>query len=167
MVIIASVSVLLAGCQEAAKLFSSVQKPTIKMTGLSIQDVSLDSASLVFEVEVENPYSVSLPLTDINYSVTANGAKFMSGAADLQQLIPAKSTKIVSLPATVNYVEALGAVKGITPGSTVPYQADIALSATTPVLGDITIPVSKQGQLDLPSIDKAALTTILNKLISQ
>lgn len=164
---IALTSLLLTGCQEAKNILSAVQKPTVKMTGLSFEDVSTDAATLMFDVEVENPYSVSLPLTNLAYTVSTNGTKFMSGNADLQQLIPAKSTKTVSLPATVNYMEVLSAVKGINPGSKIPYKADIDLSATTPVLGNLSIPVSKEGQLDLPAVGKTAVKSLLNNLLSK
>ena len=46
----------------------------------------------------------------------------------------------------------LKALKGVRPGSEVPYRADLALSVDTPVLGVMSLPLKKEGQLVLPSI---------------
>ena len=165
---IALSTLLLTGCQEAKNLLSAVQKPTIKMTGLNIDEVATESATVIFDVEVENPYSVSLPLTNLDYTVSTNGTKFMSGNSAAQQLIPANSTKAVSLPVTVNYTDIIKAAKSIKTGSsTIPYKADVDLSVTTPVLGDISIPVSKEGELKLPELDKSTVKSILNNLLSK
>ena len=165
-VCIALLSLMFAGCEEVQKLLS-IQKPTLKMKGLSLQDATVESATLMFDVEIENPYSVSLPLTNLNYNVSTSGNKLFTGSADLQQYIPANSKKIISLPATVNYMEMLTAVKGINPGSKIPYKADVELSVTTPATGDMILPVSKTGNLDLPEIGKSAVKGLLNNLLSK
>jgi LEA14-like dessication related protein len=51
----------------------------------------------------------------------------------------------------------LAAVKGMQPGSIVPYTAQIDLGVDAPMLGRINLPVSHSGELPVPAIPEVAL----------
>jgi LEA14-like dessication related protein len=155
----ALLSIFFAGC-ETLQHAMTLTKPTARMTGLKFQDVQLDSATLLFDVEVDNPYSVALPLLNIDYDLSSGAAPFLTGSADLQTTVPAKSKKTVSLPATVNYLEMLKALKGIRPGSTIPYKADVGLSVDAPALGRIMLPLKKEGEVALPTVSGSTIKDI-------
>ena len=140
----------------------NLAKPTAKMTNLKFEDVALDSATLLFDVEVDNPYPVALPLLNMDYGLSTGAEPFLTGSADLQTTVPAKSKKTVSLPAKINYLDMLRALKSVRPGSEIPYRADIALSVDTPVLGVMSLPLKKEGQLVLPSVKDTDLKDIWN-----
>jgi len=76
--------------------------------------------------------------------------------------VPAKSSTTVSLPATINYIEMLKALKGVRPGSKIPYGAELGLSVDTPALGVIRLPLRKEGELVLPTISGADISDIWN-----
>ena len=134
--------------QEALKL----QKPTARMTGLKFENVKLDSATLLFDVEVDNPYPVALPLMNLDYGLSSGAEPFLTGNAELQTTVPAKSKKTVSLPANINYLDMLKALKGIRPGSKIPYKADLGLSVDAPALGLMRLPLKKEGEIVLPTV---------------
>ncbi|MHC4705648.1 MAG: LEA/WHy family protein [Planctomycetota bacterium] len=147
------VSAFWSGCatiQEALK----VEKPTASLKGLKFADITLESATLLFDVEVENPYPVVLPLLNMDYALASGVNKLLSGDADIQTTIPAKDKKVVSLPATVAYLDLVKAFKDIRPGSKIPYKADVGLSVDTPALGTIRLPLDKEGELSVPTIPK-------------
>ena len=57
---------------------------------------------------------------------------------------------------TVNFIKYQGwnrinAVKGARPGSTIPYKADMGLSVDVPAWGPLRLPMSREGQLSIPS----------------
>jgi len=83
------------------------KKPTASLVGVHLTDISLKSASLIFDVEVENPYSASLPLVNLDYDVSSKDQQLFTGAADLQTTIPAQSSQKVALPITLNYTAHL------------------------------------------------------------
>ena len=134
--------------QEALNL----QKPTARMTGLKFENVKLDSATLLFDVEVDNPYPVALPLMNLDYGLSSGAEEFLNGNAELQTTVPAKSKKTVSLPANINYLDMLKALKGIRPGSKIPYKADLGLSVDAPALGLMRLPLKKEGEIVLPTV---------------
>ena len=130
----------------------NLQKPTARMTGLKFQDVNMDSATLLFDVEIDNPYPVALPLMSLDYGLSSGTESFLNGNAELQTTVPAKSKKTVSLPANINYLDMLKALKGIRPGSKIPYKADLGLSVDAPALGLMRLPLKKEGQIVLPTV---------------
>ena len=151
----------LVGCETIQESLN-LRKPTARLTGLKIEDVKLDSATLLFDVEIDNHYPVALPLSNFDYSLSSGAEKFLSGSAKSQAAVPAKSSTTVSLPATINYIEMLKALKGVRPGSKIPYGAELGLSVDTPALGVIRLPLRKEGELVLPSISGADINDIWN-----
>ncbi|OHB59204.1 MAG: hypothetical protein A2167_07450 [Planctomycetes bacterium RBG_13_46_10] len=143
-------SIFLPGCETINTL--GLAKPTARMTGLKFEDVKLDSATLLFDIEINNPYPVALPLTNLDYGLSSGAESFLNGSAQLQTTVPAKSKKTVSLPASINYLEMLRALKGIRPGSKIPYKASLGLSVDTPSLGLIRLPIKKEGEVVLPTV---------------
>ena len=151
----------LTGCETMNNLLN-LQKPTAKMKGLKFENVKMNSATLLFDVEVNNPYSVALPLTNIDYGLSSGTEPLINGEAELQTTIPAKSKKTVSLPANINYLDMLKALKGIRPGSKIPYKADLGLSVDAPALGLIRLPLKKEGEIVLPTASDVSAKDIWN-----
>jgi len=148
---LALVAVFFAGCGTEQEALSP-NKPTAQMTDLKFQDVKPDSATLLFEVEVNNPYAVDLPLTNISYALTSGTNTFLLGSTDLQITVPANSKEVVSLPAGINYREMLKVLKGVGPGSKIHYAAELELSVNAPALGLVRLSLEKEGELVLPNI---------------
>ena len=151
----------LTSCETMNQVFD-LQKPTARMTGLKFQDVKLDSATLLFDIEVDNPYPVALPLTNLDYGLSSGAEPFLNGNAELQTTVPAKSKKTVSLPANINYLDMLKALKGIRPGSKIPYKADLGLSVDAPALGLMRLPLKKEGEIVLPTASDVDVKNIWN-----
>ena len=155
------VSIVFMGCETMQRALN-LTKPTARMVGLKFADANLDSATLLFDVEVDNPYPVALPLMNLDYDLSSGTDPFLTGSADLQTTVPAKSKKTVSLPATINYLDMLRALKGIRPGTRIPYKADVGLSVDAPALGLIRLPLRKEGEVALPTVSDVDINDILN-----
>ena len=141
------VAVLVTGVSGCAML----EKPTARVTGVNVKGISLTEATMLFDVEVANPYTVVLPMGNVDYALSSGGARFLTGKADAQGTVPAGSTKSFGLPVRISYVELLNAVKEARPGATIPYTADFGLSVNLPALGPYRVPMSKTGELAIPS----------------
>lgn len=126
-------------------------RPTAKVVGAGLRDVSLTDAQLLFDVEVSNPYSVPLPLTNTDYALASRGVGFLSGEAPLSGSIPAGESKVLALPVDIDFIQLVQALEGVMPGSIVPYDADLGLSVDAPLLGRLRLPMTKQGQIAVPS----------------
>jgi LEA14-like dessication related protein len=146
-----------SGCAVLNEL--GVPKPTLVLKEVKFGAIDLKTATLLFDVEVENPYAAALPLLNMDYTLTTRQNPLFKGQADIATTIPAKEKKTVSLPVTLGYTEvvnALKSLKDVRPGSTVPYDAVVSISSQAPVLGTIRIPIRKSGDLQIPSLQDAS-----------
>jgi LEA14-like dessication related protein len=135
---------LLGGC-------SSLATPTASVVGVHFTDLSIQSVTMAFDVEIGNPYSVPLPLSNLDYGLTTNSAKFLSGDAKLQGTVPANDKKVVQVPVKITFAELLKAAQGVRLGSVVPYSAELGLSVDAPIVGKLRVPLKKEGQLPIPT----------------
>lgn len=159
--VIVLVTFFLTSCETMNQVLN-LQKPTARMTGLKFENVMLDSATLLFDIEVDNPYPIALPLTNLDYNLSSGAEPFLNGNAKLQTTVPAKSKKIISLPANINYLDMLKALKGMRPGSKIPYKADLGLSVDAPALGLMRLPLKKEGEIVLPTVSDVDVKEIWN-----
>jgi len=152
---IAMMLVAMTGCGMLDEL--GLAKPTAEVVGAQVQDVSLTATTLLFDVEVTNPYSTDLPLSNADYTLASDGVQFLSGVADMQGAIPANGSKTLGLPVQVDFLELMRATDGVTLGSTVPYEADLGLSVDAPLAGTMRLPMSRTGELQIPSRDQLTI----------
>ena len=157
---------LLSGCSSLDQFLTA--KPAMALQGVQFGDMDLKHATLLFDVEVENPYTVALPLLNLDYSLQSQNNPLFAGVADIQTTIPAKQTQTVTLPITLAYTDVLNAFKGlkdVRPGSTIPYEAALSIGVDAPVLGKLKIPLQKSGDLKVPSLqDAESWKTIFNAI---
>jgi len=130
---------------------AALQKPTAEIVGMTVQNVALDQATMLFNVKVDNPYGVPLPLGTLDYALSSQGRRFLSGTATDLGAVPAGASKTLDVPVRLSYLELMNAVKDVRPGSTVPYQADLGLSMDLPWMGTHRVPMSRDGQLTVPT----------------
>ena len=140
-------AVLLAGVTGCGIM----EKPTADITGMKLQDISATAATMLFDVKVNNPYTVPLPMSNLDYALSSGGEQFLTGQAEALGTVPAGGSKTLGVPVRISYLELINVVKGARPGSTIPYKADMGLSVDVPVLGTLRLPMSREGELAIPS----------------
>ena len=94
----ALILVLSTGCGSLETLTKSLQKPSPKVLGVRLSDLSIDAVTLLFDVELDNPYSVPLPLANMDYNLSSDNRAFFSGKAEIQDVIPVGQTKTFEAP---------------------------------------------------------------------
>ncbi len=130
------------------------------ITGVSLVDFSLSGATLAFDVEVNNPYAVALPLLDIGWSVGSGGTELMSGNFEPDQALAAASSTTLTLPASFAFADVLSVLSSIKPGSIVPYELDANLSVDAPLVGRLSLPLANEGELPIPTVPDIELKGI-------
>ena len=131
---------VLPACQAAGSLLGQSPRPTARLGAVSIQDLSLDGLTLAFELEVQNPYDSLLPVAALDYRITQGGRLFLEGDAEFQDGIPARGARTLPLTARVGFAELLQTLQDITPGTILPYEADLGVAVDAPVLGELPVP---------------------------
>lgn len=128
-----------------------LQRPDARITGMRLEDAGLTEATMLFDVTVENPYTVPLPMSDVDYALSSKGQEFLTGKADVAGTVPASGTRTLGVPVRVSYLDLVRVVEGARPGVTIPYKADMGLSVDVPAIGPLRVPMTKEGELTIPT----------------
>ena len=141
------------GVRELVETF--LQKPQITLEDVSVTNISLLEATMVFHYKITNPNPIGAKLDNIAYTLTFNDKEFVKGNLDQGIQIKAAGSEIVELPITINYLELFQSVAGFIQAETIDYQ--IFGSAG---VGLITIPYSKRGVFNVPRIPKVSMNKV-------
>jgi LEA14-like dessication related protein len=148
---------LFSGCQTLEGILQSSPKPSARIIGTELKNLSLQKIDLVFNVEIVNPYAVDMPLLDLAYTVGSGGTSLLQGNIKPSGAVPAGGTSVIQLPARITFASLIRTLKGVRPGSVVPYKADMTLGVDAPVVGRLTLPLSKSGELPVPAAPEVEL----------
>jgi LEA14-like dessication related protein len=76
--------------------------------------------------------------------------KLVSGTIPDAGTIPAHGSETVKIPVSLIYDDIKGTYKEIKPGSIIPYKVKVVLHIDIPVIGRISIPLEKTGEIPVP-----------------
>jgi LEA14-like dessication related protein len=149
-----------SGCKSLNNVLDSAPKPTARVIGTELKNLSLDNLDLVFSVEVANPYPAALPLLDLAYKLGSGGNDILQGSIKPPGSVPARGSSVIQLPARIAFATLIKALKGVSAGSVVPYQANLELGVDAPLLGRLTLPLSQSGELPIPAVPHVELSSL-------
>ena len=141
---------LALGCSSLA-----VQKPTASVTGMSLRGVDAEGFTLDFAVDVSNPNGVALPLSAADYELGMGGVRVLDGEARPEGSIPARGTRAVTVPVSVNFEQLLAAEAAIRDsGGSVPYDlvGGLTFDTGTPLVGRVRVPLRHSGTIPMRRI---------------
>lgn len=151
------VIILLSSCNTLRDL-SNIQKPFVRYSNMSIEDMSFTDVTLLFDFEVDNPNSFGISADQYQYEFFINGSEFVTGIQNENIRIASASKSIIQVPVTLNFSEVFNTI-----GSAV-RQDSIAYRITSEVQFDLAgvrqqrVPVSAEGQLPIPRFPKVELS---------
>ncbi|KAK4800171.1 hypothetical protein SAY86_025536 [Trapa natans] len=125
-------------------------KPTADVTGIHLPSINLEKAEIVVDILIKNPNPVPIPLIDINYLIESDGRKLISGLIPDAGTIHAHGEESVKIPVTLIYDDIKSTYNDIKPGSIVPYRVKVDLIVDVPVIGRLTLPLEKTGEIPIP-----------------
>jgi len=138
----------LAGCAGAG-LGSVFREPDVDVVGAELTRTGLSGADVLFEFEVENRNGIALVLDGFNYKIRLNEKPLLNGRQDQRTQIAANTQSRVNLPVTFQYDDVLKVLETLDDRSDPTYELQADFQFAVPVLGTITVPVTKRGQLSL------------------
>nr|AFK47398.1 unknown [Lotus japonicus] len=125
-------------------------KPTADVSGIHIPSINIHKVDLVVDVLIKNPNPVPIPLIDINYLIESDGRKLVSGLIPDAGTIHAHGEETVKIPVTLIYDDIKQTYADIKPGSIIPYRVKVDLIFDVPILGRLTLPLEKTGEIPIP-----------------
>jgi LEA14-like dessication related protein/protein-L-isoaspartate O-methyltransferase len=138
----------LAGC-ETTRDIQYDREPAARLEAMRFGSVELDYATLLFDVEIDNPYPFSLPVRRLSFALVSEGRTFLTATALNDVIMPPGTKKVLTLSDQVIYTRLLQALES-KPGEKIPYEADVTLSLGVPRSNWINLQAEKQGDIVLP-----------------
>jgi LEA14-like dessication related protein len=147
--ILCFLALLAGGC-------GSVQRPTASFHTMSIADVSPRGFVMNVDVDVANPNSVPLPLTNVDYGLSLAGVRVVDdGKIKPQASIPANGHGTITIPVPLSFENLLSAGDAIRKGNgDISYGLDAGLNFDTglPVIGVQRVPLQHEGTLKVKEL---------------
>nr|AHF21583.1 late embryogenesis abundant protein [Tamarix hispida] len=147
----------MAGIIDKAKEFiadkvADIPKPEASVEDVDIKGVGREGVSYHAKVGVMNPYSHSLPICEVRYTLKSNGSVILSGSmADPGSLAGNTTTKL-DVPMLVPHSILVSLVKDVCTDWDIDYELELGLVIDLPVIGNFTIPLRSKGEVKLPTL---------------
>jgi LEA14-like dessication related protein len=143
-----SAALTLAACAGLGGL-ARVIEPEVDVTDVKLLNTTLTGADLLFEFRVDNPNAVALVLDQIGYRLRLNGEPLLDGRRNQETRIAANGRSTVELPVTIKYEDVYRVIRSFQGRGRPDYALDADFQFDVPVLGAVTVPVSKRGEIPL------------------
>jgi len=125
-------------------------KPDADISGFNIPVLNTKRAEIIIDVLITNPNPIPIPLVDMIYDISSDGRKLCAGTIPDAGTIHAHGKETVKIPLTLIYKDIVDTFDDIEPGQVLPYLATVTLLIDVPVIGRITIPLEKKGEIPIP-----------------
>ncbi|XP_059651330.1 late embryogenesis abundant protein Lea14-A-like [Cornus florida] len=135
-----------------AEKLGVVAKPEAEVIDVDLKDLSRECITYQAKVSVTNPYSVSIPICQLSYSLKSNGREIASGTMPDPGSLNGNETTMLDVLLEVPHDVLVTLVKDIGADWDIDYELELRLTIDLPVIGDFTIPFSNKGAVKLPTL---------------
>lgn len=135
-----------------AEKIANVKKPEAEITDVDLKNVSREAVEYDATVSVDNPYSHSLPICELSYIFKSAGKVIASGTMADPGSLKGNDKTLLQVPMKVPHNILVSLAKDIGADWDIDYEVELGLTIDLPILGNFTIPLSKKGEIKLPSL---------------
>jgi LEA14-like dessication related protein len=147
------------GCQSLDDALKPLPKPAARVIGADVRNLNLDSLDLVFDIEITNPYGVKLPVVELNYALGSGDLQLLQGGINTLANVPANGASVIQVPARLDFAAVTQTLSNVSPGSILPYHAEINIAVDAPFVGAINLPLKHEGEIPIPAVPEISLAS--------
>lgn len=148
----------LSGCNTIKDL-ANVQKPSVRYSSMSIEDISFSDVTLIFDFDVTNPNSFGVSADQYQYEFFINGNEFVTGIQNEKFRIANNSTTTIQVPVSLTFSEVFETVSSVARQDSMAYRLSTEVQFDIAGLGKQRVPVSTQGELPIPKMPRIELNS--------
>ncbi|KAL9228896.1 hypothetical protein vseg_004426 [Gypsophila vaccaria] len=131
---------------------TDVPKPEANIEDVDFKGLSRKGVTYQAKVGVINPYSQSIPICEISFTLKSDARVIASGKIPDPGSIKGKATTMLEVPMLVPHDIIVNLVKDLWMDWDIDYELLLGLIIDLPVIGEFTIPLSTKGEIKLPTI---------------
>lgn len=129
-----------------------LQLPKIGVKSLTLDNMSFSGADLNLKIRLTNPNAISFVLKNLDYQFDVNDRQWIDGSATRSMNLAAKGESILDIPISLNFMQMGQSVLQLLRGSeplNYQFQGRLDLSSSLPLLGDVSLPFDRMGEVKL------------------
>jgi LEA14-like dessication related protein len=146
-VVLLLVGLGLSGCSAIG--LAGIEEPDVRLMGVDVGSLGLDSAELLFDFQVDNPNARSLVLDGVAYRLNVEGERLLDGRRGQRLEIAARDQSRVTLPVTVRYDDFARALRSLRGQDRPSYELKADFEFDAPLVGTLVVPVTQRGRVPL------------------
>ena len=147
------VSLWLGGCAVVEKTLDEFKKPTANVNSVSIADVTLQTATLLFDLSVDNPNAIPIESEGLDYNLSVSQKSLVSVDRSRKKIdLPARGRGNLSVPVTVNFADVYEVASSLRGRNEIDYAMELGLYFDLPLIGKFRVPIAYQDSLPIPSL---------------
>lgn len=154
----AALAGLCTGCASLRAMAAG--RPTASVASVEVGRWAMDGATVDIDLEIDNPYTLPMPLTSVEYRMRQGEQLFASGRSTLTGVVPAHGQRRVRVELDVNFIDARRVLTGIEPGSVIHWNAAMEVAVDAPGAGTMKLPLKATGDLQLPAAPAVKLGAV-------
>lgn len=144
---------LVAGCSSLREL-SDIEKPSVAFSDVSIQAISFDGVTLLFDFDVTNPNRFDVSAEQYQYEFFINDRSFISGNQQEKITIAGEQNSIIQVPVSLNFSEITQTFGSVLRQDSLSYQLSTEVEFDLPVAGKQQVPVEAGGHFPVPKLPR-------------
>lgn len=144
-----SLSFLVISCS-AIRGLTDIQEPNVEFANVSIQNISFDGVTLLFDFDVTNPNSMGVNADGYSYEFFINDQSFLTGTQDEEISIDRESKSMIQVPVSMNFSELYQTFGSLARQDSLSYKLSTEVDFNLSALGSRTVPVQASGVLPIP-----------------
>jgi LEA14-like dessication related protein len=150
----------LSGCSALGMV--GIEEPDVRLMGVDVGSLALDSAELLFDFEIDNPNAQRLLLDGVAYRLNLEGERVLDGRRGQRLEIAARDESRVTLPMIVRYDDLARALRTLRRQESPSYELQADFEFDAPLVGTLVVPVHQRGRVSLDRLT-GALGRILGR----
>ncbi|KAF3441164.1 hypothetical protein FNV43_RR15075 [Rhamnella rubrinervis] len=135
-----------------AEKVANMEKPEASVTDVDFKRVGREGVEYLAKVSVSNPYSHSIPICEISYTLKSAGRVIASGTIPDPGSLKGNDTTLLEVPVKVPHSVLVSLARDIGADWDIDYELGLGLTIDLPVVGNFTIPLSTKGEIKLPTL---------------
>lgn len=150
--------VFISSCNTLKDL-SNIQKPSVRYSNMSIEDMTFTDVTLLFDFEVDNPNSFGVSADEYQYEFFINGTEFVTGVQSENLQIERESKSIIQVPVSLIFSEVFDTINSAVRQDSISYRISSEVQFDIAGITQQRVPVSAEGDLPIPKLPKIEISS--------
>lgn len=147
------IALLLISCSSIRDL-ADVKEPQVAFSDMSIQNITFEGVTLLFDFEVNNPNRFGVNAESYNYEFFINERSFITGEQNQPIRIESESASQIQIPVSLTFSEVYDSFRSVLRQDSISYLLSSEVEFDVPVMGNRKVPVSADGTLPIPKVPR-------------